>query len=495
MAPEKSFSRWGLILAALGMAVGTGNIWRFPRILAANGGGAFLIPWAIFLFLWSIPLLMTEFALGQSTRKGPAGAFGRLIGKPYNWMGCYVGVCTMAIMFYYSVVAGWCFKYFIAAVDGTLAAGISNAGGNAYWNGFVNSKFEPLVFHFLMIVGGIFIIRKGVVRGIEKANKIMLPALLILLIMASLRAITLPNATTGINYLFNPEWHLLLNHKIWLEALSQSAWSTGAGWGLLLTYATYMRRQEDVVLNSYITGFGNNSASLLASIAIFPAVFALAPLVGIDPVSKLAETGPASTGLTFIWMPQLFAKAPLGSLFMALFFLTLSFAAISSLISMLVLAIRMLIDWGLTREKATVWVGISGFLLGIPSAVNMAFFENQDWVWSIGLIISGFFFTFAVIKFGVTRFRKQIIGAARNDLQVGRWYDFLMRFVIPIEFVALICWWFYRATGWQAEWWHPFKGFTIGTCLFQWGLVIIILIIFNNKIANRTLANSPKNES
>lgn len=396
----------------------------------------------------------------------------------------------MAIMFYYSVVAGWCVKYFLAAVSGELISSIEQGGGGLdFWNQFIDSRFEPLVFHFFAMLIGALILSRGVVSGIEKANKIMFPSLLFLLIIAAIRAITLPNSMAGIEYLFNPKWELLLNHKIWLEALSQSAWSTGAGWGLLLTYATYTRKKEDVVLNSYITGLGNNSASLLASLSIFPAVFALAPLIGMNPAITLADSGPASTGLTFIWMPQLFAQAPMGSLFMALFFLTLSFAAFSSLISMLALSARMLIDWGISNQKAILSVAVIGFLLGIPSAINMGFFENQDWVWGVGLIVSGFFFAIMVIKYGATRFRLEIINAADNDVKLGRWYDFMIRFVIPVEFVALIAWWFYRATGWQEQWWHPFKGFSIGTCLFQWGIILVVLILFNKKIASRTMKN------
>ena len=114
-------SRWTLVFAALGMAIGTGNIWRFPRIAALNGGGAFLIPWILFLFLWSIPLLMSEFAIGKKTRLGPVGAIGALIGKQYTWMGAFVAFCTIAIMFYYSVVTGWCLNYTVAAIGGSAS--------------------------------------------------------------------------------------------------------------------------------------------------------------------------------------------------------------------------------------------------------------------------------------------------------------------------------------------------------------------------------------
>jgi len=314
-------SRWGLILAALGMAVGTGNIWRFPRIVAENGGGSFLIPWIIFLFLWSIPLLIIEFSLGKETRMGTVGAFGKFLGKKFTWMGAFVGFCTMAIMFYYSVVMGWCVKFFVASLSGDSGL----AQSEQYWNSFT-SGYQPVFFHFIAMALGSFVIYKGVVAGIEKANKILIPTLFLLLILAAVRALTLPGAMAGLDYLFKPDLDLLLNHKTWLEALTQSAWSTGAGWGLILTYAVYMKKKEDVVLNSFIAGLGNNSASLLAAMVILPTIFAILPYE-----EAMQAVGAGNQGLTFIWIPQLFGQMPFGSFFMTIFFLALTAAALSSL--------------------------------------------------------------------------------------------------------------------------------------------------------------------
>jgi len=150
-------SRWALILATLGMAIGTGNIWRFPRIVAQNGGGSFLIPWIIFLFLWSIPLLIVEFAIGKKTRYGTIGSFGTFLGRKFTWMGAFVGFCTMAIMFYYSVVMGWCVKYFIASVFGDDGL----AQSELFWDSFTSS-YEPILFHFIAMAFGAFVIFKGV---------------------------------------------------------------------------------------------------------------------------------------------------------------------------------------------------------------------------------------------------------------------------------------------------------------------------------------------
>ena len=480
---ETFSSRWSLILAAIGMVIGTGNIWRFPRIVAKNGGGAFLIAWLLFLFLWSIPLLIAEFAIGKKTRKGTLGAIASMIGPKFTWIGGFIGFCTLAIMFYYSVMMGWCLRFFLASLSGVF----SNTPPDVFWNGFLDSVWQPLLFHGLAISLGALIVLRGVTRGIERANNILIPLLFLMLIISAVRALLLPGALRGLNFFFSPDWKLLADYKIWLEALSQSAWSTGAGWGLILTYAVYMRKKEDIVLNAFLAGLGNNSASLLVGLSIFPAVFALAPQLGQVPEEVIRTTGPASTGMAFIWMPRLFAHMPASTFFSALFFLSLTIAALTSLIAMIELGVRNLIDLGLTRKKALILIWIAGFLFGAPSAARLAIFENQDWVWGVGLILSGFFFAFAVNRLGPAIFRTQWINTEYTDIKLGMWYEWMMRFVIPAEFAVLIVWWFYQAIAFYepTAWWHPLRTFSVGTCLFQWGIVILLFLFFNRRMARR----------
>ena len=483
---ERFTSRWGLLLAALGMAVGTGNIWRFPRILAANGGAAFLIPWLIFLFLWAIPLLMVESAIGRHTGYGVVGSFGKMMGRRFTWVGCFVGFIPMAITFYYSVVAGWCIKYLV----GSAAGALSGVDGMAYWDGFQATVWEPVFFHFVAMAVGSFIIYRGVVGGIERACKIMLPVLFTLLAVASIRALTLPGAAEGLNYIFSPTWSDLLNYEVWLQGLSQSAWSTGAGWGLLLTYSVYTHnKKEDIVANSMTIGLGNNSASLLAAMVVIPTVFAILPAAQAADV--LRESGPANTGLSFIWIPELFGQIPMGSFFLVLFFLALVVAAFSSLIAQLELVVRIFMDAGLTRRKAVMLVGGGSFLLGIPSAINLTFFANQDNVWGIGLMLSGFFFAMLVRTYGTARFRRELIESADNEIPPGRWFDFALNFLIPAQFTIMIVWWLWQAATSSEAWWNPFGVFTLGTCLLQWGIVIFVFWLANDMIADRTFANEP----
>jgi NSS family neurotransmitter:Na+ symporter len=473
---ERFSSRWALLLAALGMAIGAGNIWRFPR-LAGQYGGAFLIPWIIFLFLWSIPLLMVEFSLGRKTRKGVVGSFAHLMGPRYAWMGGFVALCTMAIMFYYSVVTGWAFRYFIVTVSGKL----SSVNHAEVWSQFISSN-QPILFHLLALLIGSFIIYQGISRGLEKAIRILMPTLIILLFIGIGRALTLPSAAIGLDYFFNIRTEYLLDYKVWLEGLSQSAWSTGAGWGLILTYSVYMREKEDVVLNAFLTGFGNNSASLLAGLAIIPTIFSLMP--SLQAAEEALKVG--NDGLSFIVIPQLFNQLPGSTFFSSIFFLGLFLAALSSLIAMLELSTRIAMDFGLSRKKALPVVSLFTALLGLPSAISYQVFQNQDWVWGLGLIISGSFFTIAVLYYGVGKFRQNFINVVSGDIKAGFWFDYLLKYFIPIEATVLIVWWLYRSIGWNPHgWYNPFQTDSLGTCIFQWAIAIAVLILLNGVIIKK----------
>ncbi len=473
-------SRWALIIATIGIAVGTGNIWRFSRIVAQNGGGSFLIPWVIFLLIWSVPLIIAEFAMGKFARMGPVGAIAKTAGRQFTWMGAFIVFVSTAIMFYYSVVTGWCLRYFISAVSGNL---FNTKDQLAYWNEF-SSGIQPLIYHLIAIAFVSYIIYKGVTRGIEKVTKFMVPSLLGILIILFVRAVTLPGAFDGIKYFFTPDLKTILDYKVWLNALTQNAWDTGAGWGLILTYAIYMKQKEDISLNAALIGFGNNSVSLLAGITIFSTVFALS---SVNAMQEVSQAGPANTGLTFIFLPQLFARMSpsyiVNVFFASIFFIALFFAAVTSLMSMVELSTRTLIDFGMKRKKAIVIVGTLGFLLGVPSAMNPDFLVNQDWVWGVALILSGAFISFSIIRYGVDKFRREIINGFGSDVKIGKWYNFVISILIPIQVVVLIAWWLISSVSWDTQWWNPFHSINTGTVLFQWLIVLAALIFLNKTMA------------
>lgn len=557
-AKQTTFSsRWTMLLAMLGMAVGTGNIWRFPRIAAANGGGSFLIPWVIFLFAWSIPLLIVEFGMGKGTRYGPVGAFQKLLGGRSAWMGAWVAWTATAIMFYYAVVAGWTFRYFVAALSGELSR---QSVPGELWAAFPET-WQAVAAHAAAIGIGAWVVARGV-RGIERVTTVLIPSLFVLVVLLAVRALTLPGAGEGLAFLFTPRAEELLDARIWLEALTQNAWDTGAGWGLALTYAVYARRHEDTSANAFMLGIGNNVVSLLAGIMVICTVFSVGPRMaaeiaetpagfeqaignypgleaqlegrlaepaaveaarglGVDVEGEAAQgffrngevpvetrlavaraTGAlegstvadavlrsGNNGLTFIWVPQIFATLPFGRGLTTLFFLALSFAALTSLISMVELATRVLVDGGIARSRAIVGVGVVGFLMGLPSALSMPFFDNQDWVWGVGLMLSGLLFAVAVLRYGARRFRERFINTADAKLRIGGWWDAAMLLVV-VEAVVLMGWWLWQAVdrGDLAGSLTPFSSFNVGTVLVQWGIVLAVLLIANGWIARRTAA-------
>jgi NSS family neurotransmitter:Na+ symporter len=485
---QRFSSRLGLLLSALGIAVGTGNIWRFPRIAAQAGGdqgaGAFLLAWLVFLFIWSIPLIIAEYALGRKFRSGAIGIFLKAVGRKLAWMGTFVAFVSTAISFFYAVIVGWCLYYFTYTLTHSLPDTIPDA--MAVWNHYQESGW-PFLFHSLAVVLGALAIWKGI-RSIEKVNKVLIPVLLAIVLLSVGRAVTLPGSGEGIKYLFTPQWDQLRQPSTWLAALTQNAWDTGAGWGLFLTYAAYMQSRHGLVKNAFITGIGNNTVSLLAAIMIFGTVFSVLQnemgMSGTETLEVMRTSGPASTGLTFIWMPQLFARMTMGSPLAVLFFLGLTFAGFSSLISMFELSTMVLLDTGMKRSQAIGIVVLVVYLMGLPSARNLNFLSNQDFVWGIGLMISGAFIAFAIIRNKIPLISADI-NSIKGDWKVGRAWSLSIRLGIPFLALALLIWWmFLSATVFAPEaWYNPFNPFSVMTCLSQFIVVLLVFILLNRKIS------------
>ncbi|MCI0570996.1 MAG: hypothetical protein L0Y66_09600 [Myxococcaceae bacterium] len=280
-----------------------------------------------------------------------------------------------------------------------------------------------------------------------------------------------------------------------------------SGWRLVLVYAAYLRAHEDTALNGFILPAANNVISLVCAVMVLGTVFSVVPqLVGnlaSDPqalaaypqLAEAAQRGDAVTadllqrtifgagneGLTFVWMPQLFARIPFGNAFMELFFLALFVAAVASLVSMVELATRVLMDAGMTRERAIRWVGAGGFLLGVPSALSLTVFHNQDWVWGVGLMVSGLFLVFALWVHGVRRFREEQLNHEHSDIRIGRWWDVVTGVLVPLQALVLIGWWLYQVWGPGAL--DPLGVENVGTILLQWGVVFAVFLVANRKMA------------
>ncbi|HDD60352.1 sodium-dependent transporter [Thermoplasmatales archaeon ex4484_36] len=480
-------SRWGLVLTSLGAAIGTGNIWRFPKETAANGGGSFLLPWIIFLFIWSIPILMVEFAVGKKTRRGTVGAFMAFLGRKKGWMGAFMAFVSSAIGFYYAVVMGWVLRYVYVALRGDVRPGVDT---ESLWFSFLTSPLQVIFFQILAILITTVIVMKGIEKGIERINLFLIPALFLIMIFLAIRAVTLPGASRGIVYLFTPRGEQLGEASTWISALAQSAWSCSAGMGMALTYGVYMRRKEDTTLNAVLTGLGNNSASLIVGIAVFSTVFALSP----TPAAADAALQEGGTGLTFIYLTALFATMPFGSLVAFFFFLATAFAALTSMLSTYELAVRNFMDFGLSRKRAVLYMSAATFLLGLPSAavvLNMGgrpvpvILENQDHVWGLALLLTGLMLYLLLRSYGVRRFRENFINSRWSDIRVGRWFDVLFNYVVPVEIAVLFVWYFYQTlTGPSENWWVS-GPIGLALMLIQWAGVIVLLRYLVNRYSHK----------
>ncbi|OHX68251.1 sodium-dependent transporter [Flammeovirga pacifica] len=475
-------SKWGVILASLGMAIGAGNLWRFPR-LAGQYGGTFIILWFLFLFVWSIPILLSEFSIGKKYKSGVISAFAQAAGKKYSWMGFFITICTLGITFYYSVVTAWGLSYVGLSFDlinePQVLKGLSQGYLESYWENISTGNLKTVGLHIFCVLVAVVMLFRGIQQGLERVNRILIPTLLTLILLVAAVALSTENGPKGLSYMFAINPDLFFDSKVWIEAVTQSAWSTGAGWGLMLTIASYSREKEDVTFNILVSGIGNNIASIIAGVAILPSVFAIA---GSDEQAiSFLQSG--NTALTFTIIPLLFAKIPYGEFFGMVFFIAFAMAAFSSLISMTELCIRTFTDLKFNRKKASIISAILCMVMGFPSAYSLDFFSNQDWVWGLGLLISGLFIVFAVHQNGVETFKSEYIDKD-SSIKLPNWMYKLTMFInIPIG-LFLIWWWMsqgYSNEPWFTEEgdWNVFDVYSNATIITQWGLVFLIGLLIN----------------
>ena len=347
-------SSLGFVLACVGSAVGLGNIWLFPYRLGQYGGGAFLIPYLFFICLFGIAGLSAEFAIGRRAKTGTLGSYELCfdtrkkgaLGRILGWIPL---LGSLGIAIGYSIIIGWVLRSLGGSITGTLfaedsAAYFAQATGN----------FGSLPWHLIVVLITVIILVTGSVTQIEKANRIMMPVFFVLFAILAIRVFFLPGASGGYHFLFVPKWEQLLKVDTWVMAMGQAFFSlsiTGSG---MIVYGSYLNKKEDIVGASLRTAFFDTVAALLAALAIMPAVFAF----GIEP-----GAGPS---LMFITIPKIFGQMPMGQLFSVIFFLSVTFAGITSLINMLEAVIESIQHrFEVPRKPAVLFCGAVCFLVGV----------------------------------------------------------------------------------------------------------------------------------
>jgi len=352
-------SNLGAILAATGGAIGLGNIWRFPYTVGENGGSAFILMYIFFVFLLGVPVMMSEIIIGRRSQKNVMGAFKMLAPKQKGWMGMGVLSLVAALIIYsfYSVVAGWTLNYVILSSSGELVGKNPTEISQLFVN-FTQTSFWPLFHQFIFLVLTASIVILGVQKGIERYTKILMPILLILMILMCIRSLTLDGARQGIDFLFKPDFSKITGDSV-LEALGQALFSLSIGMGALITYGSYIRKEDNLFTTSLWIAGADTFIAILAGISIFPAVFAF----GLSPAA-----GPS---LVFEVLPNVFNSMPGGRLFSVVFFVLLSIAALTSTISLL----EVLVLWAVeelhwSRRKAAILSSLLVFIIGAFCALS-----------------------------------------------------------------------------------------------------------------------------
>ena len=370
---ETFASRWGFIIAVVGASMGMANIWMFPWRIGAHGGSAFLIPYLLFLFGFSIYGLMGEIAFGREMKRGTVGAFEKVLkAKRKKWgalLGIFPAIAVTGVFTFYVIVQGWILHYFYLALTGKLK--IIDIDSHF---GLFSGSADSILWHIISLIFVFVIIALGVQNGIEKACKIMMPIFYILIFVIMIRSITLPGAIEGVKFILIPRWGEMLNLKTWIIALGMSFFTLSLGSGNVV-YGSYMRSNDNVAVTCWTVAFFDFIAAIMVAFAIIPAVFAF----DLDPAA-----GPQ---LLFITLPKVLNGMPGGQIFSILFFLIVFFAALSSSIHMIEGPVEGLIhklDWD--RKKSTLLVTVVALIIGLALDLNMNLFTHFANLFSIFIL-------------------------------------------------------------------------------------------------------------
>ncbi|MGH8530426.1 MAG: sodium-dependent transporter [Nevskiales bacterium] len=430
MTREHWGSRLGFIMAAAGSAIGLGNIWRFPYMTGSNGGGAFLLIYLGIVIGFGLSLMLAEMVLGRTAQRNPVGAFRQLGGGAWAIVGV-LGILTgFIILSFYIVVAGWTLAYIVFMARGVLTQ-TDTQGFAEIFNGFVSSPLEPIAYAGIFMLLTALIVSGGITSGIERWNKILMPALFVLLLILVARAVTLPGAAKGLAFYLVPDFSKV-TAATFRDAISQAFFSLSIGMGAMLTYGSYLKKDENLPSAALTVVLLDAAAAVLAGLMIIPAVFA----AGLSP-----SAGP---GLTFITLPAVFQAMPFGAFFGVLFFALLAIAALTSAVSIL----EPLVAWGVDEKKMSrstlVWSASAVcFLISIPASLSFgvgsgytiagkSFFDLLDFLSNSVLLQVGGILTAFFVGW---RWAKPALQALSNDGALHQpWaplWLFVLRFLAP----------------------------------------------------------------
>ncbi len=432
-------SKFGVIAAAAGSAVGLGNIWKFPYIAGVYGGAAFLFVYLGFILAIGLPVMLSELIIGRNSRRNAFGAFKVLApGTPWRYIGILGVAAAFLILSFYGVVAGWSVQYIILSVqDGFSSKSPEQIG--ALFTTLIESPLKPVILQLGFMVATAAIVIVGVKKGIEKYTKILMPLLVVILIVLCIKSVSLEGARSGLKFLFQPDFSKLTGDGI-LSALGHAFFTLSLGMGTLITYGSYIDKKNNLVNTVINVTVADTVIAIFAGIAIFPAVFAF----GIEP-----SQGP---GLIFVTLPNVFHLMPGGFIFAILFFVLLTVAAITSSISILEVVVAYFKEeFKMKRTASTILATVLISILGIFCSLSMGilepvkifglnFFDLMDWISANmllplgGLLISVFVGWF----FGRKKVREEVANGGNLSGALLSIFMFLVKFIAPIAIAVVM---------------------------------------------------------
>ena len=440
MSKREGFgSEFGVLVAAVGSAVGLGNIWKFTYIVGQYGGAAFILLYLLCVAVIGIPVLLVEFSLGRRAGTNAVGAF-KMKETKFPWhFGGYLAVATsFIILSFYAIIAGWLVSYVGRSLTGHLFAP-DHIPYAEYFEVLSSSTVEPLIGTLIVLLITAVVCFAGVKDGIEKYTKILMPILFGLLAVLMVNSLSLPGSWAGMEFMFKPDFSKITSRAV-LEALGHAFYSLSLGMGIVLTYGSYIDRKQNLGKLTVQIAAADTTIALMSGIVIFPAVFAF----NMEP-----NAGP---GLIFITLPAVFEQMPLGNIVSVLFFILIAIAAITSTISLMEVSIAFVMEtFKLERKKATVGVTIGLFILAIPSVLSFGvwehiqvggrgFFDLFDFIASnIFLPIGGILICiYGGWVIGMNNIKEEITNYGQVPFKGERFYTFITRYIAPIAIFIIL---------------------------------------------------------
>ena len=475
-------TKLGFLLAAIGSAIGLGNIWRYPYVVYENGGGAFLIPYFIALATAGLPILILEYSLGHRFRPGAPAVF-HGISPRWEWLGWWQAAISFVICTYYVVILGWCLSFIYysfgqqwgedtgAFFIGQYLATSDGAAPTGFWNigGIQLKVLVPMLLAWALVY---YLMQRGVSKGIEMASRVLMPTLILMLVLIVIRAVTLEGATEGLNVLLTPDFGALGDPGVWVAAYGQVFFSLSIAFSIMIAYSSYLPRKTDLSNSGLIVGLSNAGFEFLAAIGVFAALGFLAVQSDVA-VGEVAQSGVV---LAFIVFPQVISTLPgLNTVFGLLFFGSLFFAGITSMVSILecvVAAIREKFD--LSRKVAVNWIcGVAAVLSVLYVTRGGLFYLDtvDHFINAYGLVVAGLLQVLLIVWIARTLDEQRAHVNAISYVKMGPWWTVSLKYVTPILLTFMIGW-----SIWE-ELKENYEGYPTSGLLFIGGGGVLITLL------------------